>query len=410
VKDRRAAIERSARAHYDDLPDAPARRRKRKATRSAAVNSGNDFQKAAKVWARGCDNLSQMDEETRAAYRASAEAELRDMQAKFAETFGEFPAIGDTEQVKRGYRTFCPTPCETSSDTPDTPEVNVRVKEEDTRTPTEAAEAEATWDETFAGFNASPVRTVEVEIFDDPPPKPDDEQSDIAPLAQNGARVPFSDEPHELIYEPDSEELAEREAIEAEACHLPLEPGELRTIEEEELTRQALLASASNPTPKEVMLVSLRIRTYGKASRYGENVYKVVAGASILARNGWQTVRRRSLASDYTYMRAPFVQRSKTFTVKVEIPTDEALLSFAEEMHQRGKAFAGEFQGWPVRYTPTITHPASTMMAVSNGQIVHLPVPASDSPANFQCGGDGWGYYVSFETPMRVVKDGDFVD
>jgi len=109
-------------------------------------------------------------------------------------------------------------------------------------------------------------------------------------------------------------------------------------------------------------------------------------------------------------MRAPFVQRSKTFTVKVEIPTDDALLSFAEEMHQRGEAFTGEFQGWPVRYTPPITHPASTMMAVSNGQFVHLPVPASDSPANFQCGGDGWGYYVSFETPMRVVKSGDFVD
>ncbi len=287
VKDRRAAIERSARAHYDELPDAPARRRKRKATKPAAVNSGNDFQKAAQVWARGCDNLSQMDEETRAAYRASAEAELRDMQAKFAETFGESPAIDDTEQVKRGYRTNCPTPCKTPSDTPDTPdetEVSVRVREEYTRTPTEEAEAEAAWNETFAGLTTSPVRTVEVAIFDDPPaeasegfpltaelssdssilknrtkvsfseedytpPKPDNEQSDITPMAQNGVRTPFSDEPPEIVYEIDSDELAEREAIEAEAWCLPLEPDELPAIEdEEELTRQALLASGWTPT------------------------------------------------------------------------------------------------------------------------------------------------------------------
>jgi hypothetical protein len=165
--------------------------------------------------------------------------------------------------------------------------VSVRVREEDTRTPTE--EAEAAWNETFAGFNTSPVRAVEVEIFDRKtinreiealssdsselkkqakvlfseenyapllsedddtsikritkewcespevekstkvsfseegytPPKPDNEQSDIAEIPQNGARAPFSDE-----------------------------PGELPAIEEdeEELTRQALLASGWKPT------------------------------------------------------------------------------------------------------------------------------------------------------------------
>jgi hypothetical protein len=76
--------------------------------------------------------------------------------------------------------------------------VSVRVREEYTRTPTEEAAAEAAWNETFAGLNAPPVRTVEIPIFDDPP----DEQTT---------------EPPELVYEIDSDELAEREAIEAEA-------------------------------------------------------------------------------------------------------------------------------------------------------------------------------------------------
>jgi hypothetical protein len=157
------------------------------------------------------------------------------------------------------------------------------------------------------------------------------------------------------------------------------------------------------------MIVDLRIRTYGKASRYGENVYKVGEGALILARNGWQIVRRPSMSFSYTYMRSPIVQRSKFFVVQVDIPTDEELLSFAEELHRRGEEFSGEFKGWAVRYTPRRVSAASSRMVVSDGMTMFMPVAASESPATFNCYGDGWGFFVSFENPVRTHKDGDFV-
>ncbi|MGI8656371.1 MAG: hypothetical protein ACR2LC_14285 [Pyrinomonadaceae bacterium] len=159
-----------------------------------------------------------------------------------------------------------------------------------------------------------------------------------------------------------------------------------------------------------MMIANLRIRTDGKASKRGENVYKVGAGASILANNGWQIVRRPSIRSPYTYMKAPIVQRSKTFTVQIEIPTDDELLAFAEELHAHGANFEGMFQGWKVRYTPAITRPASSQMVIIDGQIKHLPVSASDDPAHFNCDGDAWGYSVIFETPVRTHKHGEFVD
>jgi hypothetical protein len=158
-----------------------------------------------------------------------------------------------------------------------------------------------------------------------------------------------------------------------------------------------------------MMIANLRIRTDGKASKRGGNVYKVAEGASILANNGWQIVRRRAMSS-YTYMKAPITQRSKTFTVQIEIPTDDELLAFAEELHAHGAKFKGVFQGWDVRYTPATTHPASSQMVVFDGQIKHLPVPAFDDPACFNCDGDAWGYSVIFETPVRIHKKGDFVD
>lgn len=159
-----------------------------------------------------------------------------------------------------------------------------------------------------------------------------------------------------------------------------------------------------------MMIANLRIRTDGKASKRGENVYKVGEGVSILANNGWQIVQRPSVSSSYTYMKAPIAQRSKTFTVQIEIPTDDELLAFAEELHAHGAKFEGVFQGWKVRYRPATTQPASSQMVIFDGQIKHLPIPASDDPASFRCDGDAWSYFVSFETPVRIHKHGDFVD
>jgi hypothetical protein len=45
-------------------------------------------------------------------------------------------------------------------------------------------------------------------------------------------------------------------------------------------------------------------------------------------------------------------------------------------------------------------------MVIFDGQIKHLPVPASDDPAHFGCDGDAWGYSVIFETPVRIHKNG----
>ncbi len=77
----------------------------------------------------------------------------------------------------------------------------------------------------------------------------DSELSSDSSELKKQPKVSFSDEPPELVYEMDSDELAEREAIEAEAWCLPLEPDGLPAIEdEEELTRQALIASGWTPT------------------------------------------------------------------------------------------------------------------------------------------------------------------
>jgi hypothetical protein len=160
-----------------------------------------------------------------------------------------------------------------------------------------------------------------------------------------------------------------------------------------------------------MMLINLQIETYGKVSKYGENVYKVGSGAALLEKNGWQIVKRPSGNSSYYYMKAPVTQRSKSFTIQVEVPADHELFAFAEELHERGEAYKGTFQGWPVIYTPRRISPPSTMQVIFDGKIMLKPVPASEESAWFECGtyADGWSYYVRFETPVRVHKSEDII-
>jgi hypothetical protein len=110
-------------------------------------------------------------------------------------------------------------------------------------------------------------------------------------------------------------------------------------------------------------------------------------------------------------MKAPVTQRSKTFTIQVEVPADSELFAFAEELHERGEAYEGTFQGWPVIYTPRSISPPSTMQVISDGKILLMPVPASERPACFECGTleDVWRYYVRFETPVWVHKSEDLI-
>jgi hypothetical protein len=97
------------------------------------------------------------------------------------------------------------------------------------------------------------VSTVELEIVAEPEAFVDDvsidepahlgEVSDIRHVKKDS-----SDTPAELTYEPDDAELAELEAIADEGCGRPLADEELEAIErEEELTRQALIASGWQP-------------------------------------------------------------------------------------------------------------------------------------------------------------------
>ncbi len=71
-------------------------------------------------------------------------------------------------------------------------------------------------------------------------------QADVSNLRH--MKTDSSDTPAELTVELDADELAEREAIAAEGCGRPLTDEGLEAIErEEELTRQALVASGWRP-------------------------------------------------------------------------------------------------------------------------------------------------------------------
>ncbi len=104
ARDRRAAIEAAAKANYDDIPNAPARRRKRKPSRSEAVKVESYFNNAAKNLLKGRDTLGGMPDGTRAAYLSGAEGEelrdkLLDMQAQIAAILGDFPETIETAEV-----------------------------------------------------------------------------------------------------------------------------------------------------------------------------------------------------------------------------------------------------------------------------------------------------------------------
>jgi hypothetical protein len=95
--------------------------------------------------------------------------------------------------------------------------------------------------------------------------------------------------------------------------------------------------------------VKLRIDTHGKYPRYGPNVYEVGVGSAVLARAGWQLIRRNQL---YTYMRAPEGQETDHPVVEVTIPEREEVLALACEVHAKGRPWRGEVGGWTARYDP----------------------------------------------------------
>lgn len=118
--DRLAAVERAAEEHYDEIPDAPARARRRKPKRSPSVKVEQAFVNAAKNVEKGRRALRELSADSRAALLAGSQGEelretLRRLQADVAEVLESFqqenfPQTAEGEEVDRGYRTFCPIP------------------------------------------------------------------------------------------------------------------------------------------------------------------------------------------------------------------------------------------------------------------------------------------------------------
>ncbi|HEX8502630.1 MAG TPA: hypothetical protein VF659_18755 [Pyrinomonadaceae bacterium] len=118
--DRRAAIEHAAGEHYDEIPDAPPRARRRKPRRAPTVRVEQAFVCAARNVEKGRRALEDLSDDSRAALLESRQGEelrrtLLKLQADIAEVLGDFPAENlsqtvENEEDDRGYRTFCPAP------------------------------------------------------------------------------------------------------------------------------------------------------------------------------------------------------------------------------------------------------------------------------------------------------------
>lgn len=118
--DRRTAIERAAEEHYDEIPDAPPRARRRKPRRAPTVRVEQAFVNAARNVEKGRQALQDLSEDSRAALLESRQGEelrqtLLKLQADIAEVLESFPQENfpqtiDDEEDDRGYRTFCPVP------------------------------------------------------------------------------------------------------------------------------------------------------------------------------------------------------------------------------------------------------------------------------------------------------------
>lgn len=118
--DRRAAIERAAEEHYDEIPDAPPRARRRKPRRAPTVRVEQAFVNAARNVEKGRRALQDLSEDSRAALLESAQGkELRrtllKLQADIKEVLESLPQENfqqpaDSEEVDEGYRTFYPAP------------------------------------------------------------------------------------------------------------------------------------------------------------------------------------------------------------------------------------------------------------------------------------------------------------
>lgn len=118
--DRRAAVVRASEEHYDEIPDAPPRGRRRKPRRAPTVRVEQAFVSAARNVEKGRRALQDLSDDARAALLESTQGkELRrtllKLQADISKVLEDFPQknptqIAEAEEVDGGYRTFYPAP------------------------------------------------------------------------------------------------------------------------------------------------------------------------------------------------------------------------------------------------------------------------------------------------------------
>lgn len=183
--DRRAAVERAAEEHYDEIPDAPPKARRRKPRRAPSVKVEQAFMNAARSVEKGRRALQDLSADSRAAMLGGSQGEelrqtLLKLQADAADVLESFPQknspqTADTERIDRGYRTKWPAPLSC----PVSPQAEPR------------AEDVAVWEEIERRAAGEPrVRSRELEL-----------------------RTPWAHQTHDV-----HEEELEAEAIRAEAC------------------------------------------------------------------------------------------------------------------------------------------------------------------------------------------------
>jgi hypothetical protein len=102
--------------------------------------------------------------------------------------------------------------------------------------------------------------------------------------------------------------------------------------------------------------VKLRVKGYGKHTKYGPAVWKFGRGmcSTLLLRAGWTLARRPGPTdSEYDYLSPPAGERGeKSPVLEVAVPDQTEIWELAERLHAAGAKYRGELHGWPVRYNP----------------------------------------------------------
>jgi hypothetical protein len=106
----------------------------------------------------------------------------------------------------------------------------------------------------------------------------------------------------------------------------------------------------------------------------------------LLVLAGWVHV---ATGRSYAYVRAPEGMGTSPVVFPVDVPTDEEILRFAQELHREGQAVKGVIGPWLCYY-----HPAGFVTAR------HLPSNKEDraEKAKFELGvGASWGVTLTWE-------------